>query len=230
MGYGVIRPDDPYLGWRPGLSVPELRPQNSALLVIDMQYSCASPDEGLLRFRRENGFTNGLDYVTDRLKLAVPNIRRLQEAFRVRGFEVIFARIRALRSDGRDRSRAHKERLNSAPPGTRSAEILEELRPLEGEMVFNKTTASVFNSTTIDYVLRNMGIENLVVVGMLTSGCVESSVRDASDLGYRVMAVEDGCVTWSPEMQAASIRVMDEVFAKVTSTEAVLSALRPAGC
>lgn len=225
MARREISRDDPYIGWRVRLPEPELRPENTALLIIDMQYSCSSPDHGTMKFRRENGYTNGLDYMAKRIDFIVPNIQRLQAAFRERKMEVIFCRIKAMRKDGRDRSRAHKDLNNFSPPGSIDAEILEELKPLENEMVFDKTTGSVFNSTTIDYVLRNMGIENLVMVGMMTGGCVESSVRDAKDLGYNVLVVDDGCGTWTHEMHEFALLVMDEVFGKVTTTDRVLAAL-----
>lgn len=227
MATHEISPDDPYIGWRGRLPEPELAPGKSALVVIDMQYSCASPDHGTLKYRRENGFTNQLDYMTDRIKLIVPKIQQLQRAFRERGIEVVHARIRSLKKDGSDRSNAHKELSNHSPAGTKEAEILDELKPVDDELLFDKTTGSVFNSTTIDYVLKNMGIQNLVFVGMMTGGCVESSVRDAKDLGYRVIVVDDACGTWTHEMHEFALLVMNEVFAKVKTTDEVLAALPP---
>jgi nicotinamidase-related amidase len=138
---------------------------------------------------------------------------------------VIFTRIRSITRDGRDRSLAHKELGHMFPPGSKDSEILEELAPVGDEMVFDKTTGSVFNSTNIDYALRNIGVLNLVMVGVMTGGCVESAARDAKDLGYRVIVVDDACGTWTHEMHEASIHVMNEVFAKVKSTAEVVASL-----
>jgi nicotinamidase-related amidase len=223
-----VNPGDPYVGWRPRLVEPALRRERTALLVIDMQYGDASMDHGLFKKRREMGYTEGIDYVAGRLNVIVPNIQRLLAACRSRGAEVVYTRIKAMTRDGRDRSAIHKELGIHFPAGSREAEILDEIKPAGDEMVFDKTTGSVFNSTNIHYVLRNVGIETLVMVGVMTSGCVESAARDAKDLGYHVIVVEDACATWTHEMHVASIRVMNEVFAKIKTTDDVLGALAAA--
>ncbi len=223
-----VNPSDPYVGWRPRLVEPVLLREHTALLVVDMQYGDASMDHGLFKLRREKGFTDGLDYFAGRLQLIVPNIQRLLAACRLRSAEVVYTRIKAMTRDGRDRSTIHKELGIHFPAGSKEAEILDEIKPAGDEMVFDKTTGSVFNSTNIHYVLRNVGIETLVMVGVMTSGCVESAARDAKDLGYHVIVVEDACATWTHDMHVASVRVMNEVFAKVKSTDEVLAALTAA--
>lgn len=221
----AIDPRDPYIGWRQRLPELDVRRDNTALVVIDMQYACASADHGMHAKRRAMGFGEAVDYIAERTALIVPHIARLQDAFRARGMEVVFARICALTQDGRDRSKAHKDLGNHSPDGSLEATILEELKPVGDELVFDKTGGSVFNSTTIHYVLRNMGIEHLVFVGMMTGGCVESSVRDAKDLGYGVVMVSDATGTWTAAMQEASEQVVDEVFGKVKDTAEVLAML-----
>lgn len=221
----TVSPHDPYIGWRQRLPELDVTLKNTALVVIDMQYSCASADHGIHAQRRAQGFHEGLDYIADRIAHILPNVARLQVAFRKRRMEVIFARICAMTKDGRDRSRAHKDLNNHSPDGSREAMILDELAPVDDELVFNKTGGSVFNSTTIHYVLSNLGIENLIFVGMMTGGCVESSVRDAKDLGYGVVMVADATGTWTAAMQEASEQVVNEVFGKVKDTDEVLGML-----
>jgi nicotinamidase-related amidase len=223
-----ISPDDPYIGWRPRLIDPPLHGEDTALLVIDMQYADAHKDYGLLKYRRDHGHTNGLDYMVRRLDMIVPNICRLQDTCRARGVEVIFTRICSMTRDGRDRSLAHKELGHMFPPGSKDANIFETLAPVGDEMVFNKTTGSVFNSTPIHYVLQNLGIRNLIMVGVMTGGCVESAARDAKDFGYRVLVVDDACGTWTHEMHEFALRVMNEVFAKIKTIDEVLAALAAA--
>lgn len=65
----------------------------------------------------------------------------------------------------------------------------------DDEMTFRKTSSSVFISTNIDYVLRNLAVRSLIITGIMTDQCVESAVRDACDLGYLVTLVTDGCTT-----------------------------------
>jgi len=91
--------------------------------------------------------------------------------------------------------------------------------------VLTKTCGGVFNGTNIEYVLRNLGITNLIVVGVITSGCVEVAVRDAADRGFAVTVIEDACSSWSEEMERAAIRAMSEIYAKVLTTENVLNRL-----
>lgn len=224
-----MNPNDPYIGWRRRLPELEFQRNDTALVVIDMQYGCASADHGIHAQRRREGHLDGLDYIAGRIDQIVPNIARLQEAFRERGMEVIFARICAMSQDGRDRSKVHTDLGHHSPEGTREAMILDEIAPEGDELVFDKTTGSVFNSTTIHYVLGNLGIENLVFVGMMTGGCVESSVRDAKDLGYGVIMVSDATGTWTEQMQENSEQVVDEVFGQVRDTDEVLAKLAAIG-
>jgi len=101
--------------------------------------------------------------------------------------------------DGRDRSLDYKISGIDVPRGSWDAQILDEIAPGADEMVFRKTSSSVFISTNIDYVLRNLGVRSLIVAGMMTDQCVESAVRDACDLGYLVTLLTNACVTESAE-------------------------------
>ena len=101
--------------------------------------------------------------------------------------------------DGRDRSLDYKISGIDVPRGSWDAQILDEIAPGADEMVFRKTSSSVFISTNIDYVLRNLGVRSLIVAGMMTDQCVESAVRNACDLGYLVTLLTNACVTESAE-------------------------------
>ena len=81
----------------------------------------------------------------------------------------------------------------SRPQGLWDGRVLEEVAPEEDEIVLPKTSSSVFISTHIDYVLRNLGVRQLVILGLVTDQCVELAVRDACDLGYLVTLVPDAC-------------------------------------
>jgi ureidoacrylate peracid hydrolase len=221
----MIDKNDPYIGWRKPLAEPTLTAGASALLVIDMQYADADMDHGIMAKRRAMGQTVGLDYYAHQLARIIPNIQRLQGEFRTSGREVIFARIQSATASGRDRGGAHKDLEIFCPPGSKDAEILAQLAPQEDELVFSKTTGSVFNGTNIDFVLGNMGIETLVMVGVMTSGCVESAARDAKDLGYGVIVAEDACASWSEALHRNSLRCMGEVFAKIKTVDEILAAL-----
>ncbi len=216
------RDRDPYIAWRPPFPKPMLARDTTALLVIDMQYRSAHADFGLCAKVREAGFTEAAAYYQGRLAVIVPNIRRLQDAFRAAGMEVLHVRIQSMSADGRDRSPSHKKLGHAGNPTSREAEILDELKPVGDELVFNKTAGSVFLSTNISYVLRNMGIENLVVAGVVTTGCVHTAVTDAADLGFNVVLVEDGCAALVPEMHWNSVRILRDVYATIMTTAEVI--------
>jgi nicotinamidase-related amidase len=214
---------DPYIGWRRPLSESELRRGDTALIVVDMQYFDADWESGIVLQARQAGFEKDLLYYRDRLALIVPNIRRLQDACRAKGLEVIHTKIVSLTADGRDRFPIHKELGFHASSDSRNAEILEELRPVGDEMVFTKTNSSVFNGTIIDRVLRNMRIKNLIFTGVVTTGCVETAVRDAADLGYACTLVEDACGAMVEEMHWASVRVLRNVYARIETTDQIVN-------
>ena len=208
--------------------LPEVRlkRKNSALLVVDMQYLDAHKDYGIFLNARKKGVREAMNYYRDRLELIVPNIARLQKAFRRKRMEVIQTKIASLTLDGRERSKGHRDKGIFAPKGSKDAEILKELRPIENEIVLPKTASGVFNSTAIDQILRNLGIENLVITGVVTNNCVENAVRDACDRGFAVILVEDGCAAVSEELHLAAIRAMRDHFAKIKTTAEVIKMLQ----
>ena len=121
------RANDPYIAWRPPFPDLDLRVGNSALLVVDMQYRSAHPEHGMALRLRAAGFEDAYRDYTSRLRLIVPNIARLQAAFRDASMEVIHVRIRSMTPDGRDRGRLHKKLGHSAPRASIETEILAEL-------------------------------------------------------------------------------------------------------
>ncbi|KAL3904030.1 MAG: hypothetical protein SGILL_010223, partial [Bacillariaceae sp.] len=91
----------------------------------------------------------------------------------------------------------------------------------KGDIVVPKTACSVFTSTNLDYTLRNLFVEQLVIVGQLTEQCVESAVRDAADLGYFVTVVEDACATHSKERHEQGLKGMKGFCRILTTMELV---------
>jgi ureidoacrylate peracid hydrolase len=178
----------------------EIDPQHAALLFIDIQNYNARSDggeyAGMSEAEREARY--GFFFRTLR-ETALPNMRRLQLACRRAGIEVIYTVIENLTRDGRDRSLDYKISGLHVPRGSWDAKVLDAIAPEGDEIVIPKTSSSVFISTNIDYVLRNLGVRSLIVAGGLTDQCVDSAIRDACDLGYLVTAVTDACLTLSQE-------------------------------
>jgi len=196
---------------------------HAALLVVDLQRGfCERKVSDALGFAGSDHFWQRVD------RLVLLNARRLIAAARGGGVEVIYTVIEALTLDGRDRSLDHKRSNFLIPKGSAGGEVMLEIAPAGDEMVLAKTASGIFNATSIDYVLRNLGVERLAVFGVYSHQCVESAVRDAADRGYLVTLVEDACAAKTPEQEAATAAGM-KAYARVVPTEALLKELRQAG-
>lgn len=185
-----------------------VQPAQAALLFIDVQNYTTHRDGGEFRHLDDAG-RQRYAYYFDRLeRLALPNMRKLQAGCRQAGLEVLYAVIESLTQDGRDRSLDYKISGVGVPRGSWDARVADAIAPGPDEIVLSKTSSSVFISTNIDYVLRNLGIRQLILCGLISDQCVESAVRDACDLGYLVTLVPDACATLSPERQEASVKAI----------------------
>ncbi len=185
----------------------DLEPDNTALLIIDMQkYECCQ-DIAAGKKERENR-PKVAEYWFSRLSgLVVPNIQRLANFFRENHLKVIYLCVGPLLPDGSDmhalRRSWWEKRLKAIGSehffgsGTLEYEVLDELRPQEGDLVINKNSISAFTSTNLDQLLKNMNVVGLVFSGMTTNFCVETTARDAADRGYRCVLVDDACAAKS---------------------------------
>lgn len=158
----------------------------------------------------------------------VPNMQRLQRACRAAGVEVLYSTIESLTRDGRDRSLDYKITGFNVPKGSWDGRVIEAIAPAEDEIWLPKTSSSVFVSTHIDYILRNLGVRQLAIAGLLTDQCIESAIRDACDLGYLVTQVTDACATLTQERHDNSLRAIKGYCRQVT-TEQLVTELAAAG-
>jgi nicotinamidase-related amidase len=197
-------------------------PAETALLVVDMQNDECRPEAVDATKRAERA------HFYDRLAtVVIPNQVRLIAAAREGRVEVVYTVIESLTLDGRDRSLDHKISGLHVPKGSWQGRVIDELVPQPNEIVIPKTSSGVFNSTNIDYVLRNLGIRFLVVVGVVTDQCVESAIRDAADRGYLVTQVEDACAAYSSRTHDDSIQSMDGHYCRRRSTLEVIEEIAP---
>jgi len=185
----------------------EIEPAHAAILFVDVQKFNCTWDGGeyaqLAAAEKEQRYGYFFRTLKER---ALPNMVLLQQACRVAAIEVTYTLIESLTADGRDRSLDYKITGFNVPKGSPDAQMLDELAPAGDEIVFAKTSSSVFISTNIDYVLRNLGTRYLIIAGCLTDQCVDSAIRDACDLGYLVTVPTDACVTLSAERHDWSLR------------------------
>lgn len=203
------------------LRTAALEPDKTALLVVDMQnMECRpGPDSQTAQPDKQAFYSRLRDTV-------IPNQVRLLAAARAKGLEVVFTTIESLTLDGRDRSLDYKVSNLHAAKGSYDAQVVEELEYGENEIHIPKTSSSVFNSTNINYVLKNLGVEYLIIFGIVTEQCVESAIRDAADLGYLVTMVDDCCASYDEARHADCVTRMDGHYCRVRSTRAVISEIR----
>ena len=193
---------------------------HTALLLVDMQRAWLEP--------QFDPHLNGPDaeyFLTRAHMQVVPNQRRLLSAFREVRQNVLHTIIESLTADGRDRSLDHKLSDMHLPKGSTQARIIDDLTPVENEIVLPKTSSGVFNSTNIDYVLRNLETRHLIIAGIVTDQCVDMAVRDAADRGYLVTLVEDACATYTPARHDACLNAI-KGYCWISDTQTVLGRLQ----
>lgn len=210
----------------------DIEPGKTGLVIIDMQYLDAHPEYGLGKSLKVNQ-PDVWKYYCGRLEDAVvPNTKRLLETFRHLGLRIIHVTIGPVLPDGADLlplrrpkgSAALKSLLHSQ--GTFEHGILQELAPRKDELVINKTSRSVFNSTAIERVLLNLGLDTLVFAGVTTSSCVDTSARDAADRGFKCVIVEDATAELDQFSYEATLLQFAVRWGRVFTTDELFKALR----
>jgi len=202
----------------------------AALVIIDMQRDFLEP----------GGFGAALGNDVSRLKVAVEPCRNVLAACRRYGILVIHTR------------EGHRPDLTDAPPhkvergdpslrigapgpmgrilvrGEPGHDIIAELYPVAGEPVIDKPGKGAFYQTDLDLMLRNRAIDTLLVCGVTTEVCVNTTVREANDRGYRCIVLADCCASYFPEfhdMGLKMIKAQGGIFGSVASSRALLAGL-----
>lgn len=213
-----------------GLELP------AALIVIDMQPVGVSPGVGLVKSIESSvpGYTG---YLVQRVREeVVPAITRLGEAFRRADQSVVFMLFGSAVGDGSDirtstiryRSEQRRKATGSSVLTSRAdpaSDVIAELRPQPGDLQLTKTSMDSFVSTDLHERLQAKGVRSLVVTGVYTDACVESTARTAAELGYRVFVAADGCCAWQPAFHEQSLANLGRYFARVESAKTLAALL-----
>jgi nicotinamidase-related amidase len=204
-------------------------PEKTALLIVDMQNEFVRTDVGDALKIKEAGMWGQWSYYYDSLKKEViPNIKKLLNFFRENQLEVDFAAIASIHKDGKDRSLVQiKEGYNNIflKKDSFTAQIIDELKPLNGEIVLYKTTDSVLMGTNYERILRNMGIKYVIVTGIVTDQCVSSTVRDLADAGFYVYVPFDATAAATKELRDNELKIINHVYCEVLSTNDIINML-----
>ena len=190
---------------------------NTALLVIDLQKGEYNPE--IISKKPHD------KYMWDRINnIVLPNGKKIIDKCRQNKIEVIYTVIESYTKDGRDRGIDYKISGIFCAKNSREAEVLDEIKPLDNEIVIPKTSSSVFNSTNIEYVLRNLSIQYLMIFGIVTDQCVETAVRDGCDKGFLITLIEDACATHTQERHDNSLKGV-KGYCRIRKTSEILEEL-----
>jgi len=206
----------------------ELKPGKTALLLIDFQKLVGSEgllSEALKAGLSETGVKEALREYEHRVNETVKNAQRILKACRKKGYDVVHVKMGAQTSNPRHTAKVNRKADFILPMNAERARFLEEVRPIEGELVFPKTNGGAFTGTNLDFVLRNMDIESLIIAGFLTDQCVLATAIAGADIGYDVLLVEDACTGTTKENHDAVIRITKDAFLKIKSTEQLMRIL-----
>lgn len=195
-------------------------PEHTALLIIDMQKDFCLEGFGAHKAGRE----------LTAAKTAIPNIRKLLEHARQVGVSVIHVRFSTLPDHASDsgpwlaqRRRSTASADNLCITGTEGADFIEELAPRKGELVVHKHRYSAFMGTDLDMQLRARGIRSLVITGVSTNACVESTLRAGFEHDYYICVPPDAVGSWSASLHSATLENVDHRFGVTLNVQELLN-------
>jgi len=202
----------------------------SALIIVDMQNDFLHPDGSFGHISRQHPeFNIDMPFLAG----TIPNVRRLADAFRAAGRPVVYL-AHVLKPDYSDAAFPYwrvgiepgRGNQTHCVEGTWGAQIIDELKPRDGEhLVIKKGFGGFAPSTPLDTILRNVGVNTCVVTGVTTCVCVSTTVRGGVEHNYRMILVSDSVAEVSRQAHDAELQTMARLFADVRSTDEVIGAL-----